>query len=135
MLNVRNPSFTILLGIVIFSLLNYFLLPVHSSLSMVSYLVVSIFLPGYLVLRLIIKDGKGGVPAVEIMLGSSAVRHQIRDGKVAMIPATMQTSKQMGMQTMDAALIDLYNAGVVDMDVILPHLSSPEALDNQPEKA
>ena len=81
------------------------------------------------------KDGKGRVAAVEVLLGSPAIRHQIRDGKVAMIPATMQTSKQMGMQTMDAALIDLYNGGVVDMDVILPHLSSPEALGNQPGKA
>ncbi|MEE9515389.1 MAG: ATPase, T2SS/T4P/T4SS family, partial [Candidatus Brocadiales bacterium] len=74
------------------------------------------------------KDGKGRVPAVEIMLGSPAIRHQIRDGKIAMIPATMQTSKQMGMQTMDAALMDLCDRGVVDKGVIMPYMSAPEAM-------
>ncbi len=80
------------------------------------------------------KDGKGRLPAVEVLLASPAIRNQISEGKVAMIPATLQTSKQMGMQTMDAALIELYNIGVVDKDVILPHLTSPKALGKHTEK-
>ena len=74
------------------------------------------------------KDTKGRAAAVEVLLSTPAVRNQIREGKIAMIPATMQTNKQLGMQTMDAALIDLYKNGTVDRDVIVPYLSSPEAL-------
>ena len=77
------------------------------------------------------KDGKGRVPAVEVLLATPAIRHQIREGKVAMIPATMQTSRHLGMQTLDTALTELHQKGVVGRDVITPHLSSPEAMNNR----
>lgn len=80
------------------------------------------------------KDNKGRIPAVEVLLSTPAVRNQIKEGKVAMIPATMQTNKWMGMQTMDAALIDLYQSGTVDRDIIVPYLSSAAALGEYAEK-
>ncbi|MCZ6626405.1 MAG: type IV pilus twitching motility protein PilT [Deltaproteobacteria bacterium] len=59
------------------------------------------------------KKGGGRVAAVEIMMGTTAVRNLIREAKVHQLPGTMQVSQKDGMQTMDMALIDLANRGVV----------------------
>ncbi|MDR0588724.1 MAG: type IV pilus twitching motility protein PilT [Burkholderiales bacterium] len=53
------------------------------------------------------KDGLGRVAAFEILVGTSAVRNLIRENKLAQIYSVMQTSQQVGMQTMDQALQDL----------------------------
>lgn len=74
------------------------------------------------------KDGRGRVAALEIMIGTPAIRNLIREGKIAQIPGMMQTGKQFGMQTMDAALVELYKKGVVSKEVVTPYLSSPGAL-------
>ena len=57
--------------------------------------------------------GKGRVAAMEIMLASSAVRNHIREGKTFQITSTMQTSRKMGMITMDDAIYEHYINGVV----------------------
>ncbi len=55
----------------------------------------------------------GRVAAVEVMLGTNAVRNLIREGKLHQIPGIMQASQREGMQTMDMALTELANKGVV----------------------
>jgi twitching motility protein PilT len=55
----------------------------------------------------------GRVAALEILTGTTAVRNLIREGKIHQIPGTMQVSQKDGMQTMDMALLDLANRGVV----------------------
>jgi twitching motility protein PilT len=52
-------------------------------------------------------DGKGRVPALEIMLGTPAVANLIREGKSFQIPSIIQTAKKDGMQLMDQHLLDL----------------------------
>jgi twitching motility protein PilT len=52
-------------------------------------------------------DGKGRVPALEIMLGTPAIANLIREGKTFQIPSIMQTAKKDGMQLMDQHLLDL----------------------------
>ena len=59
------------------------------------------------------KKGGGRVAALEIMVGTTAVRNLIREGKLHQIPGIMQASKKDGMQTMDMALLDLVTKGVV----------------------
>ncbi len=59
------------------------------------------------------KKGGGRVAALEIMTGTTAVRNLIREAKLHQIPGIMQASKKDGMQTMDMALLDLVNKGVV----------------------
>lgn len=59
-------------------------------------------------------DGKGRVAAFEVMHGSMAIRNLIREGKTHQIASIMQTSKKMGMQTMDDALFDLYLKHKID---------------------
>lgn len=53
-------------------------------------------------------DGRGRVAAFEVMHSSPAVRNLIREGKTHQIASIIQTSKKIGMQTMDDALFDLY---------------------------
>ncbi len=59
------------------------------------------------------KRATGRVAAVEIMLGTTAVRNLIREGKLHQIPGVMQASQRDGMQTMDMALVDLASRGIV----------------------
>ncbi len=59
------------------------------------------------------KKGGGRCAALEIMVGSTAVRNLIREAKLHQIPGIMQTSKKDGMQTMDMALVELVTKGLV----------------------
>ncbi len=63
------------------------------------------------------RDGKGRVAALEIMIGTSAIRNLVREGKVAQIPSSIQTGQKFGMQTMDAAIKELVNKRLVDPEV------------------
>jgi twitching motility protein PilT len=59
------------------------------------------------------KKSGGRVAAHEIMIGTTAVRNLIREGKIHQIPGTMQVSQKDGMQTMDMALQNLVTRGIV----------------------
>ncbi|HEX4045296.1 MAG TPA: type IV pilus twitching motility protein PilT [Gammaproteobacteria bacterium] len=56
---------------------------------------------------LIKKVGGGRVAAFEIMLANPAIRHLIREDKIAHMIMTIQTSGDMGMCTMDQSLQEL----------------------------
>ena len=58
-------------------------------------------------------DGTGRIAAVEIMLGNSAVRNLLREGKIYQLPNIIRTSNQEGMQTLDQALVSLYLREVI----------------------
>ena len=53
------------------------------------------------------KDGKGRVPAVEIMVANAAVRNLIREEKTYQLPSVIQASTKEGMQTRDQSLYNL----------------------------
>lgn len=74
------------------------------------------------------KDGKGRTAALEIMIGTPAVRNLIRENKIAQIPSSLQTGRQHGMQTMDQALIDMYQKDIVTREAIEKLVSSPSSL-------
>lgn len=61
------------------------------------------------------KDGTGRVAAHEIMIGTPAIRNLIREGKVAQMYSTIQTSQGVGMQTLDQNLADLVKRNVVSI--------------------
>ncbi len=52
-------------------------------------------------------DGMSRVCCLEILINTPAVSNLIRENKTFQLPSIMQTSKQMGMQTMDQSLMDL----------------------------
>jgi len=53
-------------------------------------------------------DTSGRVPAVEIMLATSAVRNLIREGKTYQLPNIIRMHAREGMQLLDQALLNLY---------------------------
>ena len=58
----------------------------------------------------------GRVAAYEIMIVTTAIANQIREGKITQIPSIIQTSKKEGMQLMDDSLLDLLRNGRVDAE-------------------
>jgi twitching motility protein PilT len=60
------------------------------------------------------KIGGGRVAAREILLVNSAVSNLIREGKVFQIPSIMQTSKRIGMMTMNDELLGLVEKKIVE---------------------
>ena len=73
-------------------------------------------------------DGRGRVPALEILLPDDAVRNLIRQGKVEQIYSVMQTSTGRGMQTMEQSLADLVSRGLITLDTALGASSRPDQL-------
>ena len=58
-------------------------------------------------------DGKGRIPALEILIPDDAIRNLIRQGKVEQIYSYMQTGSRTGMQTMEQSLAELVTKGIV----------------------
>ena len=59
------------------------------------------------------KRAGGRIAALEILIGTPAVRNLIREGKIHQIPSAMQTGQKVGMQTLDMALIELVRRNMV----------------------
>lgn len=59
-------------------------------------------------------DGKGMVPAVEVMLGTPAVKNMIRDSKTHQITAAIETGARYGMQSLGSSIDQLVKAGLID---------------------
>jgi twitching motility protein PilT len=64
------------------------------------------------------KLGKGMVPAVEVMVGTPAIRNMIREEKVHQIPSMIETGARFGMQSMKAAVEELIKKDLVDQSVV-----------------
>lgn len=60
-------------------------------------------------------DGHGMVPAVEVMLGTTAVRNLIREGKTHQLFSVIEMGLQSGMQTMEKSLKDLISSGLISV--------------------
>ncbi|MBI2266159.1 MAG: type IV pilus twitching motility protein PilT [Armatimonadetes bacterium] len=63
-------------------------------------------------------DGKGRCAAVEVLLGTPGLANMIREGKTPQIINLMQTGRELGMQTMDHALIDLIKKGRIAKEIV-----------------
>jgi twitching motility protein PilT len=60
------------------------------------------------------KIGGGRVAAREVLLSITAVTNLIREGKTFQIPTVMQTSKRLGMVTLNDALLELVDGGLIE---------------------
>jgi len=69
-------------------------------------------------------DGKGRVPAVEILLNSPLVSDLILQGRLDEIKDIMTRSRDLGMQTFDQSLFDLYARGEVRAEDALRNADS-----------
>ncbi|MFY8351948.1 PilT/PilU family type 4a pilus ATPase [Pseudoalteromonas sp. SSM20] len=73
-------------------------------------------------------DGHGRAAAIEILLNSPMVAELIKRGEVGAIKETMSKSRDMGMQTFDQALFDLYQQHRINYADALHHADSPNDL-------
>ncbi|GAB3547937.1 PilT/PilU family type 4a pilus ATPase [Noviherbaspirillum agri] len=71
-----------------------------------------------------LKDVKGRCAAVEIMLNSPLISDLIFKGEVHEIKEIMKKSREIGMQTFDQALFDLYDAGKISYEDALRNADS-----------
>ena len=71
-----------------------------------------------------LKDTKGRCAAVEIMLNSPLISDLIFKGNVHEIKEIMKKSRELGMQTFDQALFDLYEAGKISYEDALRNADS-----------
>ena len=76
-------------------------------------------------------DGSGRVAALEVLFANNAIRNLIREGKTYQIPSIMQTSKRLGMQTMDDALYDLYMRKVINADQTVTYAQDPVSMNKK----
>src|SRR4026209_544373 len=59
------------------------------------------------------KDGAGRVAAHEIMIGTPAIRHLIRENTIAQMYSAIQTGRHIGMQTLDQSLQERVTKNVI----------------------
>jgi twitching motility protein PilU len=90
---------------------------------------LSLNLKGLVSQRLIpLKDTKGRAAAIEILLNSPLISDLIFKGEVHEIKEIMKKSREMGMQTFDQALFDLYEAGKIGYEDAMRNADSMNEL-------
>lgn len=65
------------------------------------------------------KVGGGRIAGLEILVGTTAVRNLIREGKIHQIPGQMQISQNVGMQTLEAHLRDLADRNLISRETAI----------------
>jgi twitching motility protein PilU len=73
-------------------------------------------------------DGNGRRAVIEVMLNSPLASDMIRKGEVHGLKELMKKSTELGMQTFDQALFNLYDAGEITYEDALLHADSPNDL-------
>lgn len=73
-------------------------------------------------------DGKGRRAAIEILINTPLVADLIRKGDIHLIKELMTKSRELGMQTFDQALFDLYDAGEITYEDAIAHADSANDL-------
>ncbi|OGM15375.1 type IV pili twitching motility protein PilT [Candidatus Woesebacteria bacterium RBG_19FT_COMBO_42_9] len=69
------------------------------------------------------------VVAYEMMLGSPAIKTAIRDGKTHQIDNILQTSQEIGMNTLEVSLASLIKSGKVNLETAQSYSLRPEELN------
>jgi twitching motility protein PilT len=74
------------------------------------------------------KDGKGRVAAMEILVGTPAVRTMIRESKGHQVNNVIMTGKKEGMKLLDQSLKDLISAGTVSGEEAARYAEDPHGM-------
>jgi twitching motility protein PilT len=74
------------------------------------------------------RDGKEWVVTCEVLVPTPGVRNLIREAKNHQIYSAMQTGGKIGMQTLDAALVELVRRGLISREDADKRSSNPEEL-------
>ncbi len=79
-------------------------------------------------MRLIPAIAGGRVVGYEVMLGTSAIKTSIREGKTHQIESILQTSQEVGMNTIEKSLVTLIRQGKITLEVAQSYSLRPEEL-------
>jgi len=74
-------------------------------------------------------NGPGRTAAVEVMLGNTAVRNLIREGKTYQLPNLIRTHSRDGMQLLDQALVNLYQQEEISQESVYTFCNEPEQVE------
>ena len=80
-------------------------------------------------MRLVPGTGGKRVVAYEVMLGTSAIKNSIREGKSHQIDNILQTSTEVGMNTIEMSLATLIKAGKINIETAQSFSLRPEELN------
>jgi twitching motility protein PilU len=70
------------------------------------------------------QEGKGRCAAIEILINTPLVADLIFQGKVGELKDLMKRSRELGMQTFDQALFDMYEANLITYEDALRNADS-----------
>ena len=76
-------------------------------------------------------DGRGRIPAVELMLATFPVRHHIRSDKLEKLYNEITLGKRQGMTSFEESLAQLVREGRIDLEEARVRASHPEELDTR----
>lgn len=74
-------------------------------------------------------DQAGMIPGVEVMICTPAIRNCIRENRIFEIPNIIETSRSLGMQTMDNSLGQLYFNDHISREDAIAHAVYPDKLE------
>jgi twitching motility protein PilT len=74
-------------------------------------------------------DDSGRAAAVEIMLANPAVKNLIREGKTYQLPNAIRTHREMGMISLDEALVDLYLRKIISGEALLAYCNDRQEVE------
>ncbi len=74
-------------------------------------------------------DQPGMIPGLEIMLCTPAVRNCVRENRIFEIPNIIETSRALGMQTLDSSIKQLYVNGYISREDAIAQAAHPEKLE------
>ncbi len=80
-------------------------------------------------------DGNGRCPALEIMRSTTAISNLIRTNRLEQIYSLMETGADLGMQTMELSLLNLYRRGRIDMNTALHMAKSEKVIKSRLERS
>ncbi|KXH87311.1 type IV pilus twitching motility protein PilT [Sporosarcina sp. HYO08] len=84
-------------------------------------------LQGIISQRLFVKkEGRGRVPATEVLIQVPAIANLIRSEKVHQIPNILQTSRALGMHTLESSIQQLITKGIIDFNDVKQYLDEGE---------
>jgi twitching motility protein PilT len=74
-------------------------------------------------------DQPAMIPGLEIMLCTPAVRNCIRENRIFEIANVIETSRALGMQTLDSSIKQLYMNGQITREDAIAMAAHPEKLE------
>ena len=74
-------------------------------------------------------DGSGRIAAVEIMIANPPVRNLIREGKIYQLPNVIRTHRDIGMISLDEALVNLYLTRAISGETLLNYCNDRQEVE------